>query len=184
MRYRIEKIAFAFSDQSTDEPTQPPPKTTIRPFHCPTQTDSKYKMFGNICYYYETQKMSFNDAQTSCETKFGSSGGKLFEPKDLATHNAVREKQVEVVRKSGFSDKYYNTWIGISDRAHEGTFTFVSDDAHLPFTAWASDQPSDSGSNNWDCVLISDFPVDKNYRNDQWADNLCYFNWFSICEQI
>ena len=185
MRYRTKKIAFAFSDQSTDEPTQPPPKTTIRPFHCPIQTDSKYKMFGNICYYFETQEMNFTDAQTSCETKFGSSGGKLFEPKDLATHNAVREKQVEEVRKSGFSDKYYKTWIGISDQGHEGTFTFVSDDAHLPFTApWKSGQPYCGGSSNCDCVEIYDFPEDENYRNDHWADIECSWPFLSICEQI
>ena len=144
-----------------------------------------YKMFGSICYYFETQIMNFNDAQTSCETKFGSSGGKLFEPKDLATHNAVREKQVEEVRKSGFSDKYYKTWIGISDQGHEGTFTFVSDDAHLPFTApWKSGQPYCGVSSSCDCVEIYDFPEDKNYRNDHWADVECYNTLFSICEQI
>ena len=142
-------------------------------------------MFGNICYYFETQKMNFNDAQTSCETKFGSSGGKLFEPKDLATHNAVREKQVEEVRKSDIYNRYYKTWIGISDRGHEGAFTFVSDDAHLPFTApWASGQPNDAGSSNYDCVAIYDFPDDKNYRNDPWADMECDYTNLSICEQI
>ena len=142
-------------------------------------------MFGNICYYFETQKMNFTDAQTSCETKFGSSGDKLFEPNDLAALNAVREKQVVEVRKSGGNNRYYKTWIGISDRGHEGTFTFVSDDAHLPFTApWKSGQPNDPGSSNYDCVQIYDFPEDKNYRNDHWADVECYNTLFSICEQI
>ena len=141
-------------------------------------------MFGNICYYFETQKMNFTDAQTSCKTKFGSSGGKLFEPKDLATHNAVREKQVEEVTKLGGNNRFYKTWLGISDRGHEGTFTFVSDEAHLPFTAWNKQQPSDPGSSNYDCVIIYDFlPEDKNYRNDHWADVRCRSNFFSICEQ-
>ena len=158
--------------------------TLFSAFHCPIQKrGSKYAMFGNICYYFETQTKTFNSAQTSCETKFGSSGGKLFEPKDLATHNAVREKQVEEVKKSGVNSRYYQTWIGISDQAHEGTFTFVSDDAHLPFTAWASSQPS-CFTSNCDCVVIYDFPEDKNYRNDHWADDVCYNTLFSICEQI
>ena len=142
-------------------------------------------MFGNICYYFETQKMNFTDAQTSCETKFGSSGGKLFEPKDLATHNAVREKQVKKVKNyNDYNSDFYETWIGISDRAHEGTFTFVSDDAHLPFTAWADGQPNDPGNKNEDCVQIYNIPVDKNYRNDQWADFPCSVTLFLICEQI
>ena len=29
MRYKTEKFAFGFSAQSTDEPTQPPPTTTL-----------------------------------------------------------------------------------------------------------------------------------------------------------
>ena len=159
--------------------------TLFSAFHCPIQKrGSKYAMFGNICYYFETQTKTFNSAQTSCETKFGSSGGKLFEPKDLATHNAVREKQVEEVRNSGGNGKFYQTYLGISDQGHEGTFTFVSDDSHLPFTFWKSGQPNDPGSMNYDCVEIYNLPQDKNYRNDRWADIKCSNTLFSICEQI
>jgi len=156
-------------------------------FHCPIQKrGSKYAMFGNICYYFETQTKTFNSAQTSCETKFGSSGGKLFEPKDLATHNAVREKQVKKVKNyNDYNSDFYETWIGISDRGHEGTFTFVSDESHLPFTAWADGQPNDPGPGwNFDCVEIYDFQEDKNYRNDHWGDTPCSAYLYSICEQI
>ena len=130
--------------------------------------------------------LNYADAMVNCQNQFGSDNtGKLFEPKDLATHNAVREKQVEEVKKSGVNSGGYHTWIGISDRAHEGTFTFVSDDAHLPFTAWASGQLNDPGSSNYDCVEVYDFlPQDKNYRNDRWTDIQCSNTLFSICEQI
>ena len=76
------------------------------------------------------------------------------------------------------------TYLGISDQGHEGTFTFVSDDSHLPFTFWKSGQPNDPGSSNYDCVEIYDLPEDKNYRTDRWADIECSNTLFSICEQI
>ena len=124
--------------------------------------------------------LDFRAHQTSLKTNHLQ----LFEPKDLATHYAVREKQVEEVRNSGDISKYYQTYLGISDQGHEGTFTFVSDDSHLPFTFWESGQPNDPGSSNYDCVEIYDLPEDKNHRNDRWADIECSDTLFSICEQI
>ena len=46
---------------------------------CP-ETDSRYKKFGQTCYYFEVSKMNFANAKTSCKTKFGNSGGYLAEP--------------------------------------------------------------------------------------------------------
>ena len=152
-------------------------------YSCPLNQPG-YHEFGRKCYFFDKVRRNFNDSIAHCATKFGSVGGKLFEPKDLATHNAVREKQVEEVRNSGGTSNYYQTYLGISDQGHEGTFTFVSDDSHLPFTFWESGQPNDPGSSNYDCVEIYDLPEDKNHRNDRWADIECSDTLFSICEQI
>lgn len=155
----------------------------LNPYSCPLNQPGYYE-FGHRCYFFDKARRNFNDSIAHCATKFGVAGGKLFEPKDLATHNAIREKQVEEIRNSGGNSKHYQTYLGISDQGHEGTFTFVSDDSHLPFTFWKSGQPNDPGSSNYDCVEIYDLPEDKNYGNDRWADIECSGTLFSICEQI
>ena len=68
-------------------------------------TGSKYKQFGQRCYYFEVSKMNFANAQSSCKTKFGNNGGYLAEP--LTKSRAIElNKYASKVLSSG----YY--WIG------------------------------------------------------------------------
>ena len=68
-------------------------------------TGSKYKQFGQRCYYFEVSKMNFANAQSSCKTKFGNNGGYLAEP--LTKSGAIE--------LSEYADEILNTtdyWIG------------------------------------------------------------------------
>ena len=48
-------------------------------FFCPTDNNN-YKLINNVCYYFESQKMTYNKAQLNCRLKVGQFGGHLFEP--------------------------------------------------------------------------------------------------------
>ena len=68
-------------------------------------TGSKYKQFGQRCYYFEVSKMNFANAQYSCKTKFGNNGGYLAEP--LTKSGAIE--------LSNYAKKILNSepyWIG------------------------------------------------------------------------
>ena len=83
-------------------------------FHCPTETNSNYKMFGYICYYFETQRMNFTDAQTSCDSKFGSSGGYLAEPQ-------TAERSMELNKYAKDHSSLNDHWIGYDNLGRNDT---------------------------------------------------------------
>ena len=49
-----------------------------------------YVCVNGNCYYINKTRLSINDAKIYCQTAFGSKFvGKLYEPKDTATHDLV-----------------------------------------------------------------------------------------------
>ena len=71
-------------------------------------------MFGYICYYFEAQKMNFTDAQKSCDSKFGSSGGYLAEPQ-------TTERSIELNRYAKESSNLNLHWIGYDNLGRNAT---------------------------------------------------------------
>ena len=71
-------------------------------------------MFGYICYYFEAQKMNFTDAQKSCDSKFGSSGGYLAEPQ-------TTERSIELNRYAKESSNLNQHWIGYDNLGRNAT---------------------------------------------------------------
>ena len=57
------------------------------------------------CYYFEDTKLNFTDAIDNCKLQFGGSG-KLFEPMNLITNNAV-------ANTARLLDTNQYRWIGI-----------------------------------------------------------------------
>ena len=80
-------------------------------------------------------------------------GGKLFEPKSLAESNMVWEKVKSIANAA---------WIGVTDKVHEGSYTYDSNNSGIPFViAWNQGSysylfPSNIRytSQNTDCVGI------------------------------
>ena len=91
-------------------------KNPVFNFKCPTD-NNKYKLINDVCYYFESQKRTYSDAQLNCRLKVGQFGGHLFEP-------YTKEISMEVykIAKSvlGTSENYW--WIGIDsmDTSHLG----------------------------------------------------------------
>ena len=97
-------------------------------FSCPTHDN--YKVINNVCYYFERQKKTYNDAQLNCRAKFGTLGAHLFEP-------YTKEISMEVykIAKSvlGTSESYW--WIGIDSKdSGSSQWRYASDGSSLRFT--------------------------------------------------
>jgi hypothetical protein len=56
---------------------------------CSYDNDPNYHLIGNLCVYFEAQKMAASSARINCAGKFGNDHGHLFEPKSLATYQSV-----------------------------------------------------------------------------------------------
>ena len=57
---------------------------------CQGLSGPNYISVNGNCYYIKETKLSIDDAKKYCQTAFGSKfGGRLYEPKDKATHDLV-----------------------------------------------------------------------------------------------
>ena len=55
---------------------------------CPTDERNYLELEGD-CFYLETRRLSFSEAQTNCAGDKFLNGGSLFEPKTLAENDKV-----------------------------------------------------------------------------------------------
>ena len=104
----------------------------------------------------------------NCQNQFGSNHtGKLFEPRDLATNDAVIEYAQGITN---------NFFIGIDDIDVEGTFQYATG-GDLVFTNWRSGAPDNYGGAQ-DCGM---FYAPFGWK---WDDDNCDHQYASICEMI
>ena len=67
---------------------------------------------------------------------------------------------------------YCTYWIGGTDAAVEGTFTWTSDNSTLGFVNWYPGEPNNS--NNEDCMSVC--------RDEHWNDDSCDKSYTYICK--
>ena len=88
---------------------------------CPTSSDTLYKMLNSKCYYFESSPDTYYNAQTACNSKFGSTGGKLAEPSASVELYAFLYSTATSLGISG------QIWIGIDDlQNNDGVFRYAS----------------------------------------------------------
>ena len=107
--------------------------------------------------------LTWENAKIGCRNKF-TVGGKLFEPQSEAESKMVSEKAKSIMFKGG--------WIGVTDKAKEGSYTYDSNGSGIPFSIpwrnisgpYAFDQLGNTITGN-DCVGIS--------YTGKWFDWMC-----------
>ena len=110
---------------------------------CQGLSGPNYVSVDGNCYYIKETKLSVDDAAKSCQTAFGSElVGKLYEPKDKATHDLVIKAYNEIVQdwpqsRSRFGDWL---WLGINDKSSEGQFQYLTTGGNLLFSNWRAGQ--------------------------------------------
>ena len=84
-------------------------------------SDANYRSFNSTCYYFESSLATYDNAQTACNSKFGTTGGKLAEPiASVELYAFLYSTASSIV---GFGPK----WIGIDDlKNDDGVFRYAS----------------------------------------------------------
>ena len=79
------------------------------------------RCFNSKCYYFVSSLDTYNNAQTACNSKFGSTGGRLAEPSASAElYTFLYSTATSIVNSGPY-------WIGIDDLQNDdGVFRYAS----------------------------------------------------------
>lgn len=100
----------------------------------------------------------------------------------LATIESKAENDaiIEFVKNSDKYGDWIRFWIGGSDLAEEGTFTWTSSNKRLTYADWGPNEPNNKDGNE-NCMEL--------FHNSKWKggiwmwnDNICEFKAYFICE--
>lgn len=105
---------------------------------------------------------TFDEAGAGCEARGGA----------LASLRTA-EEQATAAGVLGAGSLH---WLGLSDRAAEGSFTW-SDGAPVTFTAWQAGEPNDSGAGE-DCVMLG---YGFTPGLSSWNDTICDAELYTLC---
>ena len=134
-----------------------PPLEQCTPCTC----DQGWDVFGDHCYFYSTDKESWNDAEEYCQEE----GGHLASVNTPAIQEYVLD---ELTRRSMNS-----AWFGGNDIEEEGVWMWT-DSTPWEFTSWGPGQPSNAnGGGNQDCLQY-----DMEWK---WDDVECSWNKPFVC---
>ena len=134
---------------------------TAPPLEQCTPCDPGWDVFGDHCYFYSTDKESWNDAEEFCQEE----GGHLASVNTPAIQEYVK---YELKRRSMDS-----AWFGGNDIEEEGVWKWT-DNTPWEFTSWGPTQPSNAGGNQ-DCLQY-----DMEWK---WDDDGCSLNKLFVCSK-
>ena len=77
-----------------------------------------------------------------------------------------------------FFTLYQTSWIGLSDSAVEGIYSWENDNSLVNYTHWATEEPNDFGGVE-DCVAVYAGAL-AGFWNDDYCDSEHYY----ICEKV
>merc|ERR1711971_247364 len=152
------------------------PAVVVPKYKCPTEKKG-YKIIQKQCYFIETARRKFGDAQDNCKKVFDNrKEGRVFEPRTTERNDEVLAATVEVAGGT------FNYWLGITDENEEGIFQYSSDDHFVKeellnkswFNEGGASEPN--GGKGQNCVYAF-------ARNLKWFDFRCSRSRvYSICE--
>ena len=106
--------------------------------------------------------MNWRGAHEHCESK----GGKLVEIDSAEENTALAEE----IKKRGYTDRFMNFWIGLTDLGSEGDWRLASSGLKPSYLNWHEGEPNNAYGNE-DCAWIRI----GNYSDwkDTWSDINC-----------
>ncbi|KAM9449630.1 uncharacterized protein Hap1MRO34_022145 [Clarias gariepinus] len=122
------------------------------------------RVFNSNVYYNLTKKMYWDESRNECKARGA----------DLVIINSTEEQE--------FISTYYGdteSWIGLTDRATEGTFNWIDGSPLTTAFWWKGEEPNDYNKNE-DCVITGYSKAKSNMST--WADYPCDFPVVGICE--
>ncbi|XP_067828921.1 C-type lectin domain family 10 member A-like [Heptranchias perlo] len=120
---------------------------------------SKWQQLDQNCYFFSTQKGSWEFAKQQCSSKNSH----------LLVINNVEERNFI----GGITQSDY--WIGLNDVANKRNWQWIDGTSYsLTPKFWANGEPNNAG-NNEDCVHITE--------KGEWNDHKCSSEFQWICEQ-
>ncbi|XP_027215325.2 C-type lectin domain family 4 member M [Penaeus vannamei] len=143
--------------EEEEDREQGPPAGCMEPF---------FAVGGECFLLAQEPKRSWHDARDACETM----GAHLARPDDVRA-------LVEVLRD--FPGRYNRVWVGASDEAREGAWTWLSGEP-LDASDWRPGQPSNrsTGGEEQDCLSL----VTKNRPDSTMDDHSCRMKKAYLCE--
>ena len=108
---------------------------------------------GTLVYAYHEGPASWSEAREACQ----ASGGDLAMPR-----NAADDASAFQVARGKLA------YIGLSDRASEGSFVWADGEPVGSYTHWASGEPNSFAGSNEDCAAYHFY-----FESGQWADISC-----------
>ncbi|ROT74502.1 C-type lectin [Penaeus vannamei] len=161
------QLSHQFLSASVPFTTRPQLFTTS---HSPSAAAGCMEPFfavGGECFLLAQEpKRSWHDARDACEAM----GAHLARPDDVRA-------LVEVLRD--FPGRYNRVWVGASDEAREGAWTWLSGEP-LDASDWRPGQPSNrsTGGEEQDCLSL----VTKNRPDSTMDDHSCRMKKAYLCE--
>jgi hypothetical protein len=122
--------------------------------------------YGNIFngHRYQIAQVGDQKAFDAADDVCRIDGGHLVKIEDAGENLVIQN----IIASTG------NAWIGLSDRAMEGTFVWSIDGAVAVYTAWSNGEPNNSGGNE-NCVV-------ETTANGTWNDTNCDNVESYVCE--
>ena len=141
------------------------------PRDCETLGNNYKYILGN-CYYIEATAYDITESSGNCRDRFNSlgNGGRLFEPKNQITNDAVLQEARTVTTRLNFV-------LGIQDSNSQNNWQYISSNKNVSWFNWLSGQPNNDNGNQEDCVCNIGA-----YSDYKWGDIPCSSKCPSICE--
>ncbi|CAI5691502.1 unnamed protein product [Oreochromis niloticus] len=153
---------------STVQPTCPqPPEVTGD--SC-SKCEEGWEQHGGKCYYFSTNKSSWNKSRDECRAK----GGDLVKIDSREEQEFLGKKVRRMM--TDHEDKF---WIGLTDSAEQGRWLWVDGSPLKKSLSYWDDTEPD----NWpedDCVMMGE-KGDRYLKS--WSDTSCKVSHRSICEK-
>ena len=152
--------------ESQKQSTIPTTKDTQTQPQCPTD-DSRYGLMDGRCVYFEQVRLTYEEAIENCHEKLETfGGGVLYEPNSTHELKRIMKMGYGLSSTMSLSKGVWWYWIGVTDIANEGQFTYNSSNQTINFNPewvphsqtqkWGSRGPS------YNCVtVVTGYPLDS-----------------------